>query len=92
MLCQIGITYKNFKTFEKYLRELKRADRQVDRQTNRVHKKFSTLLECVKIKEEKAVYNHVCNISGYLKRYVDKVPTNYIGYHQNECFHIQHEV
>ena len=36
----------NFKTFEEYLRELKRE--QTDRKTNRMHKHFSTLLESVK--------------------------------------------
>ena len=36
----------NFKTFEEYLRELERV--QTDRQTNRMHKHFLTLVESVK--------------------------------------------
>ena len=39
----------NLKTFEEHSRELERA--QTDRQTNRMHKHFSTLLETVKKKE-----------------------------------------
>ena len=39
------ITNINFKTFEEYLRELERA--QTDRQTNRMHKRFSTFLKNV---------------------------------------------
>ena len=50
MLCQILITYINFKTFEDYLQELERGqtEGQKDRKTNQMHKHFSTLLESVK--------------------------------------------
>ena len=46
ILCQIWITYINFKTFEEYLRELDLG--QTYRQTNQMHTHFSTLLESVK--------------------------------------------
>ena len=53
MLRQIEITYINFKTFEEYLRELERA--QTDRQTSRMNKHFSTLLENVKKVEKRSI-------------------------------------
>ena len=42
--------YINFKVFEEYLLELKHAwtDKRADRQTNRIHKHFSTSLKNVK--------------------------------------------
>ena len=51
MLCQIWITYINFKTYEEHLQELGHA--QTDRQTNQKHKHFSILLESVK---KKSIY------------------------------------
>ena len=41
---------RNFQDFEEYIRKLKpeQADRKSDRQSNLMHKQFSTLMESVK--------------------------------------------
>ena len=68
-LCQIWITYINFKTYEVYLRELKH-----DQTGNRMHKHFSFLLESVKKKAFFSIWNETN--TNYLKKILYRLTSN----------------